>query len=304
MIPNRGHIGAGEAKLPRALHRAPRQKTLRHTPRLTHSPAVESNLRLGLPQHTSVGLVGRSTLDPPTPLTRPPATHHLKPNHRPRFLTLDPKKLSHPTGCNCTHRAVHTHQSHAHTLKVSLNAPHTSRVPGNPITYLHHAYFNPIRQKFKQYPTFNPTRHTKPLQRTYSFTPLHSRRLPPYGTAVRRGRTEQSDEVASNLIHPQPKIVNGKPQVPFITQVEGHPTNTSTTQTGNPNVVTPPSNLTSLSGKLVTPTKKPHTFHSDTLDSSITKTPPTKQPLPTKTSFVDARKRNNWERLSPRHFID
>ena len=150
------------------------------------------------------------------------------------------------------------------------------------------------------YPTFNPTRHTKPLQRTYSFTPLHSRRLPPYGTPVRRGRTEQSDEVVSNLIHPQPKIVNGKPQTPFIMQVEGHPTNTSTTQIGNPNVATPPSNLTSLSGKLVTPTKKPHTFHSDTLDSSITKTPPTKQSLPTKSSFVDARKRNN---LYPRHFI-
>jgi len=116
-------------------------------------------------------------------------------------------------------------------------------------------------------------------------------------------------------------------------QVEGQPTTTSTTQIGNPNVATPPSNLTPLSGKLITSTKKPHTtqqphptrtssrdartkygphiitppsnptYHSDTLDSLITMTPPTKQSLPTKSSFVDTRKRNNWERLSPRHFI-
>jgi hypothetical protein len=136
MIPIRGRIGAGEATLPRALHRAPRQKTPWHTPRLTHRPAVESNLRLGLPQHTSdLSLGGRSTLDPPTPLTSPPATHHLKPNNRPRSLSLDPNKLSHPTGYNCAHRAVHTHQSHTHTPKVILNAPYTSqvhydRVPG------------------------------------------------------------------------------------------------------------------------------------------------------------------------------
>ena len=334
MIQNRGRLGAGEATLPRALHRAPRQKTLRHIPHFTYNPAVEPDLRLGLPQHTSdSGLGGRNILDPPTPLTSPTATHYLKPNHKPRFLSLDPNKLIHPTGCNCAQWAVHTQQSHAHTPKVSLNAPYTSRVIGKPKTYSHRAYLNHIRQKFKLYPTFNPTRHTKPIQRTHSFTPLHSRRLPPYGTAVRRGRTEQSDEVASNLIHPQPKIVNGKPHTPFIMQVEGHPTNTSTTQIGNPKVATPPSNLTSLPGKLVTSIKKPHTiqqpqpirtsfrvartkysplittppsnltYHSDTLDSSITKTPPTKQPLPTKSSFVDARKRINWERLSPRHFF-
>ncbi len=168
MIPIRGRIGAGETTLPRALHRAPRQKTPRHTPRLTHSPTVEPNLRLGLPQHTSdLSLVGRSTLDPPTPLTSPPATHHLKPNSRPRSLRLDSNKLNHPTGYNCAHRAIHTHQSHAHTPKASLNAPHTSQVIGKPITYSHRAYLHPIRQKFKLYPPFNPTRHTKPTQHTY-----------------------------------------------------------------------------------------------------------------------------------------
>ena len=290
MIPNRGRIGAGEAKLPRTLHRAPRKKTLRHIPRLTHSPAMESNLRLDIPQHTSdLGLGGRSTLDPPTPLTSPPATHYLKPNHRPRFLSLDPNKLSHTAGCNCaSSRAVHTHQSQAHAPKDSLT-PYISRMTGKPIAYSHRLYptFNPTRQRFKRptdkrvrFPTERQLRtkvqiptttlHTKPIQRTYSFTPLHSSRLPTYGTAVRRGRTEeQSDEVASNLIHPQPKIVNGEPQTPFIMQVEGHPPHTSTTQKGSPHIITPPPDPTYLSGTLVTSTKKSHPIKTVTAYSNI-----------------------------------
>ena len=228
---------------------------------------------------------------------------------RPRFLSLGPYELSLVTGCNCAHRTVHTHQSYTHTPKDSLSTPYTSLVIGKPITHTHwhqlDLTLHPTRQKFKRhtdkrvrFPTVRQLRtkvqipttilHTKPIQCTYSFTPLNSRHLPTYGTVVRRGRTEQSDEVAPNLIHPQPKIVYGEPLTPYTMQDQGHPTNTSTTQKCSPNIVTPPSNLT---------------YHSGKLDTSTKKTPPIKQPQSIKTSFIDAKKGNNWDCLSPWHFI-
>ena len=156
MISNRGRIGAGEARLPRSLHRAPSQKMHKHIPRITHSSATKSNLRLDIPQHTSdLGLGERSTLDSPTPLTSPPATHHSKPNYRPRFLSLGPNEHSLATGCNCAHRTVHTHQSYTHTPKDSLSTPYTSLVIGKPITHTHwhqlDLTLHPTRQKFKRH---------------------------------------------------------------------------------------------------------------------------------------------------------
>ena len=153
--------------------------------------------------------------------------------------------------------------------------------------------------------TLNPTPHSygpyKPIPKNSpNITTNHT-----LYTQKTRGRTEQSDEVAPYLIHPRPKIVTREPMTPVTIQEEGHPTNTSTNHTlhlqsgrelitvfrttkachtrkCNPNIAIPPSTLTYHSGKLDEPTKKPQ---------------------PIKTSFIDARKRNNWERLTPRHFI-
>ena len=166
MISNRGRIGAGEARLPRDLNRAPYQKTHKHIPRITHSPATMSNLRLDIPQHTSdLGLVERSTLDSPTPLTSPPVTHHSKPNYRPRFLSLVPNEYSLATVCKCAHRAVHTHQSYTHAPKDSLSTPYKSLVIGKPIAHSHwhrlDLTLHPTRQKFN--PSHPSTQDTFPL---------------------------------------------------------------------------------------------------------------------------------------------
>jgi hypothetical protein len=195
MISNRGRIGAGESRLPCAIHRVPSQKKHKHIPRITHSSDTKSNLRLDIPQHASdLGLGERSILDSPTPLTSPPATHHSKPNYRPRFLSLVPNDHSLATGCKCAHRAGHTHQSYTHTPKDSLSTPYKSLVIGKPIAHSHwhrlDLTLHPTRQKFKRhtykrvrFPTVRQLRtkvqmpttilHTKPIQCTYSFTPLN-----------------------------------------------------------------------------------------------------------------------------------
>ena len=128
MISNRGRIGAGEARLPRALHRAPYQKTHKHIPRITHSPATMSNLRLDIPQlrlyipqHTSAtDTYSNSKLDiqqhtsPSDIEERNRLTNSLSANeqkmHKPSFMRFDQNTMS----CGCVHPTTHTHSSHTH----------------------------------------------------------------------------------------------------------------------------------------------------------------------------------------------
>ena len=211
-----------------------------------------------------------------------------------------------------THRAHHTHtrqtvgEGSAFTHPVDHDTHKHTEGWFNPVWHRLDLTLNPTRQKFKRHtdkrvrtPTVRQLKpkvqihttplHNKSIQGTYSFTPLNSRHLPTYGTVVRRERTEQSDEAAPNLIHPHPTILNEASLAPFTIQDEGHPTNTTTNhtppiQSGRKLQATPCINRAhrTRTGKLIKSTKK-------------------SQPI--KPSFIDARKRHNWECLTPQHFI-
>ena len=235
MISNRGRIGVGEARLPRALDRAPCQKTHKHTPRITHSSATKSNLRLDVHTHSQ------------------PYTHASE-------ASLNTHTNTHSTHTNTQRLTVHTITPLGQPAQrlpqvrpyIPTNTTYTPLVIGKPTAHSHwhrlDLTLSPTRQKFKRHTdkrvrtlTIRQLRpkaqihttplHNKSIQDTYSFTHLHSRHLPTYRTVVRRERTEQSDGAAPNLIHPHSTMVNEASLTSFTILDEGHPTNTTTNHT-------------------------------------------------------------------------
>ena len=236
MTGSKGHTGAGEATLPRAVHDAPGQKT-QHIPRPTHTLPT----RLNIPQHTYT--------------TTPDIPRHVSAvrSYKPKFLDIRPSN-DHKAGCGCA-RVMHTRPAHTRipvsctntygyphgsTSRTTKHTTHQPRSVGQLLTHsqrmIHTNLARPrvirSRQEGVRFPsvgrlttkmqTHTTPPHTKPTQSTHSFTPFKRRRLSTYGTVVRRGRTEKSYVGASNLIHPHPKKVIRAPTTPITIQEEGH----------------------------------------------------------------------------------
>jgi hypothetical protein len=225
MISNRGRIGAGEARLPRALHRAPCQETHKYIPRLTHRSVTKSNLRLDV--HT-----------------------HSQPYTLAYEASLNTHANEHSIHTNAQRHTVHTitplGQSAQRVPQTrpyipTKNTTYTPLVIGKPTAHSHwhrlDLTLSPTRQKFKRHTDkrvrtltrrqLRPTTqiytiplHNKSIQDMYSFTPLHSRHLPTYGTVVRRERTEQSDGSVPYLIHHHSTMVNEVSRTSFTIRDE------------------------------------------------------------------------------------
>ncbi len=272
------------------MHRTPCQKTHTDIPRITHSSVTKSNLRLDVHTHPQ-----SYTLASETSLNTHTNTHRIHTNaQRHTVHTITPLGQSAqrvpevrpyiPTK-NTTYKPLvlgkPTAHSHWHRLDLTLS---------------------PTRQKFKRYTdkrvrtlTRRQLRpktqihttplHNKSIQDTYSFTPLHSRHLPTYGTVVRRERTEQSDGAVPNLIHHHSTMVIEASRTSFTIRDEGHPTNhTQSIHPGRQGQATPCIN-------------RSHHTQTGKLDKF------TKESHPIKPSFIDARKGHSWVCLSPRRFI-
>jgi hypothetical protein len=218
------------------LHRAPCQKTHKHIPCITHNSVTKSNLRLDVHTHSqSYTLASDDSLNTHT------NTHSIHTNtQRHTVHTITPLGQA----------AQRVPQTRPYIP--TKNTTYTPLVIGKPTTHSHwhrlDLTLSPTRQKFKRHTdkrvrtlTIRQLRpktqihttplHNKSIQDTYSFTTLHSRHLPTYGTVVRRERTEQSDGDVPNLIHHHSTMVNESSRTSFTIRDEGNPTNTTTNHT-------------------------------------------------------------------------